>query len=203
MARIAEDADVPVVDDDSYGFMLPDTRPLSSYTDDSYYLVGTSKPLLPSLRVGFLRAPAGMTDRLAAAIAGTVFMTSPLATDLVVDWLESGLSDRIVSWKREQVRTRQAAVRRLLGSADYLAHPGSPHGWLRLPEPWTSRLFVEQAALRGVHVSPADEFSVERDTPHAVRICVGPVPSRVLLEEAAATLAKMLEEGPDAGAVVV
>lgn len=203
VARIAEGRGVPIVDDDSYGFMLPGVRPLSSYTDASYYLVGTSKSLIPSLRVGFIRAPTGMVDRLAAAVAGTVYMTSPLATDLVVDWLQGETADRVVSWKREQIRSRQAAVRSVLRDADYVAHPSSPHGWIRLPEPWTARLFSEQAALRGVRVSPADEFSVGRDAPHAVRICVGPVPSRALLEEAVETLAELLGQGPDAGSVVV
>ena len=203
IASVADDAGVPIVDDDSYGFMLPDVAPLSMYTDKSYYLIGTSKPLLPSFRVGFVRAPAPMLDRVAAAIAATVYMTSPLTTDLVVDWLENGIADRVMAWKREQVGVRQGALRKILVNADYMSHPRSPHGWIRLPEPWTTRDFVEQAKLRGVHVSPADDFSVGRSAPHAVRICVGPTPSRALLEEAVGKLAVMLADGPDAARVVV
>ncbi len=203
IARIADDAGVPIVDDDSYGFMLPDVAPLSTYTINSYYLIGTSKPLLPSLRVGFVRTPTSMTDRVAAAIAATVYMTSPITTDLVVDWLENGIAERVMAWKRDQIGIRQGAVRKILVNADYSSHPRSPHGWIRLPEPWTTRDFVQQAQLRGVHVEPADEFCVGRSAPHAVRICVGPTPSRAMLEEAVGKLAAMLEEGPNAARVVV
>jgi DNA-binding transcriptional MocR family regulator len=203
IARLADQYAVPIVDDDSYGFMLPDVPPLSTYTANSYYLIGTSKPLLPSLRVGFLRAPTAATDRLAAAIAATVYMTSPITAELVTDWLANGTAERIMSWKREQVGLRQGAVRRILSGSDYLSQPRSPHGWLRLPEPWTTQEFVHQAGQRGVHVSPADDFCVCRMAPHAVRICVGPTPSRAMLEEAVGKLAIMLAEGPDAGRVVV
>ena len=159
--------------------------------------------LLPSLRVGFVRAPESMVERLAAAIAATVYMTSPLAADLVTDWLADGTAERVMAWKREQVGIRQQTARRILTDAEYLAHPRSPHGWLRLPAPWTTRDFVRQAAQRGVHVSPADDFCAGRSAPHAVRICVGPTPSRALLEEALGKLATMLVEGPEACSVVV
>lgn len=203
IAAIADGAGLPVVEDDSYGFILPEVVPLSGHAKISYYLIGTSKSLLPALRVGFVRAPREMTDRLAATIAATVYTTSPLLADVVAQWIRDGTAERVMRWKREQIAIRQGVARAALAGADYQAHPKGPHGWIRLPEPWTTREFVNQAAMRRVHVSPADDFCVGRSAPHAVRICVGPAPSRALLQDALAALADMLQAGPDAGRVVV
>ena len=204
MVAVAAEAGAPLIEDDSYGFVLPDAVPLAAQSPTAWYLVGTSKPLIPSLRVAFVRAPdAALANRLEAVIAGTVCQTSGPMADLAAAWIGDGTLDRVVAWKREQFTARQTAVMAILRDADYQAHPRGPHGWLRLSEPWTTREFVHQAAMRRVHVAPSDDFAVARDAPHAVRLCVGPTPGRAQLEEAVGTLAEMIREGPDAGRMVV
>lgn len=204
IARVAGEAGLPIIEDDSYGFVLPDVVPIAARYPDTWYLTGTSKPLIPSLRVGFARAPdTAAANRLEAVIAATVCHTSGPAADLAAAWIANGTFERVAAWKREQFATRQAAVSAVFQDADYQAHPRSPHGWLRLPEPWTTREFVHQAAMRRIHLAPADDFAITRDAPHAVRLCVGPTPSRAMLVRAAETLAEMLRQGPDAGRMVV
>lgn len=198
IVAIAEAYKLSVVEDDSYGFLLPEARALGAYAsrDHFYYLTGTSKSLTPGLRIGFLHAPSAMVDRLAAAISATTFIAPPLSAEVVAAWITDGTADEVMEWKRGEVRKRQQQAKKILGDFDYQAHPASPHGWLTLPEPRCVSDFVSQARMRGVLVSPADDFAAGRLTnAHAVRLCLGPVPHRRQLTAALQTLVDILR-GP-------
>lgn len=207
IVAIAEAYRLPVVEDDSYGFLIPEARALGSYQTqgtDFYYLTGTSKSLAPGLRIGFLHSPSAMVDRLAAAISATTFVVAPAMAEVVTAWLADGTADKVMEWKRAEARERQRSARRALGEFDYHAHPSSPHGWLTIPEPWCVSDFVAQAAMRGVLISPADDFAAGRAaSAHAVRLCLGPVAERERLEAALATLVEILEQPPRPGRTVV
>lgn len=200
IVAIAESYEMTVVEDDSYGFLVPGSRPLVSFAMDPsrfYYLTGTSKSLAPGLRVGFLRAPSPMMDRLAAAISSTILMATQSMADVVVRWVDDGTAERVMQWKRAEIGERQKMAKQILGRFDYRAHSSSPHGWLTIPEPWCVRDFVEQARMRGVVLSPAEDFIAARSTSaHAVRICLGPVEDRRRLQRALVTVSDILDTPP-------
>src|SRR5262249_27154629 len=50
VAEIAARAGIAVVEDDTYGFLLPRAPRLGAYLAGAYWLTGTSKALLPALR---------------------------------------------------------------------------------------------------------------------------------------------------------
>jgi len=200
IVAIAEAYGLAVVEDDSYGFLVPEAQALGSYTDKQhfYYLTGTSKSLAPGLRIGFLHAPRAMVDRLAAAISATTFMAPPPTAEVVATWIADGTADKVMDWKRDELRKRQQQARKLFGGFDYRAHPASPHGWLSVPEPWSVSDFVSQTRMRGVIVSPADDFAAGRlPNAHAVRVCLGPVPDRRRLTRALETLVEILNQPPE------
>jgi len=204
IAAIAAKYGVPIVEDDSYGFLLPNETPLSAYADDAYYLAGTSKSLAPGLRIGFLLPPSSMVDRLKAAISSTTFSVPTLMGDVVAEWIFDGTADRVMSWKRSEVAERQQLAQSLLGQYDDVSHPMSQQVWLTLPEPWCTSEFVDQAAMRGVLVSPAEDFIAGRaPPPHAVRVCLGPVANRERLQEGLQVLAEILGQPPEPCQVVV
>lgn len=204
IAAIAARYGLPVVEDDSYGFLLPSETPLSAYADGAYYLCGTSKSLAPGLRIGFLLAPSTMTDRLKAAISSTTYSVPTLMADVVTEWIFDGTADRVMSWKRTEVATRQQLAQDLLGTYADVNHPMSQQLWLTLPEPWSTSEFVDQAAMRGVLVSPAEDFVAGRVAPpHAVRVCLGPVADRGRLQGALQTLADILAEPPEPCPIVM
>ncbi len=131
IAAIAESYGLAVVEDDSYGFLLPEVKPLGAYVTTKknfYYLTGTSKSLAPGLRIGYLLSPAEMVDRLAAAISATTFIASPVTAEIVTAWLENGTADQVMDWKRGEVRNRQKLARtwrsRRLGSRERGAYGG-------------------------------------------------------------------------------
>ena len=203
IAAIAAEYGVPIVEDDSYGFLLPDETPLSAYADDAYYLAGTSKSLAPGLRIGFLLPPSAMVDRLKAAISSTTFSVPTLMGDVVAEWIFDGTADRVMSWKRNEIAERQQLAQSFLGQYDDVSHPMSQQVWLTLPDPWCTSEFVDQAAMRGVMVSPAEDFIAGRAPPHAVRVCLGPIADRGSLEKGLQTLAEILDQPPEPCRVVV
>ena len=200
IAAVAEAYGLSVVEDDSYGFLLPRQKPLRSFAGNPskfYHLTGTSKSLAPGLRVGFLVSPPAMVDRLAASLSATTIMAPPPMAEVVSRWIEDGTAERVMEWKRTEIRARQKLAASILGDFEYRAHPASPHGWLTIPEPWCVRDFVAQARMRGVVLSPAEDFIAARSTSaHAVRICLGPVQERSRLGNALAMLAEILERSP-------
>jgi DNA-binding transcriptional MocR family regulator len=202
LAEIAAEAGLPVIEDDSYGFLLPRAPRLGALLPDSYWLTGTSKSLLPSLRVGFVRAPALAVGRLEATIGATLHVASPLVAETVARWVEDGTYERVREWKCQENAARQRLARRALAGLAYTADPFAPHGWLALPEPWTAAEAVARAAARGVQVTAAEAFAVGGVAPRAVRVCLGPVQERATLERALAALAAMLRERPDPGRIV-
>jgi DNA-binding transcriptional MocR family regulator len=138
-----------------------------------------------------------MVDRLAASLSATTIMAPPPMAEVVSHWIDDGTAERVMEWKRGEIRARQKLAVSILGAFDYRAHPMSPHGWLTVPEPWCVRDFVAQARMRGIVLSPAEDFIAARSTSaHAVRICLGPVAERSRLGSALATVAEILERSP-------
>ena len=204
IASIADRYEFPVVEDDSYGFLLPEVRPLAAFSPNIYYLFGTSKKLVPALRVGFLLSPLEMVDRLTAAISSTTFLASPVMATVVAEWIFDGTADRIMAWKRTEIVERQEMAHTILGRFGYSAHRNAQHGWLTLPDPWCTDDFVSQARMRGVLVSPAESFVAGRaPPPYAVRITLGSVPTRALLDRGLSILAEILDHPPEPCATVV
>ena len=197
IAAIADRHGVPVVEDDSYGFLVPDIKPLATFSANAYYLIGTSKSLAASFRIGFMLAPLEMVDRLTAAISSTTFLASPPMGEVVAEWIFDGTANRVMEWKRQEIAARQEMAQSILGRFSFTSHPMAQHMWLELPDPWCTDDFVSQAKMRGVLVSPAEIFVAGRAAPpYAVRITLGSVPDRDTLARGLTTLAEILDAPP-------
>lgn len=204
VADVLNAAGVALVEDDSYGYLLREPRRLSTLCERAFYIAGTSKSLLPALRVGYLLAPPDVIDRVEAVIAATTYLASPLLAEVATRWISDGTAEGVMTWKRQEVGARQALSGAALAGQEYGAHEVSPHGWLSLPEPWTGRELARRAADQGVLVTPADVFAVARDrVPRAVRICVGAARSREALARGLEALTETLAAGPEPLEVVV
>lgn len=199
IARVASRLDLFIVEDDTYGFLAERQPPLVSLIPErTFYLTSLSKSLVPGLRVGLLRTPPGWIDRVTGAVFATTVTVMPLSAAAAVEWMSDGTVDRVAAWKREEVRARQVATRRILG--DLIGGSAeSQHVWLPLPPRWPAEDFVREARQRGVVITPGREFAVARhDVPNAVRVCLGPPAERQSLSRAVHTLREILEDTPQA-----
>ena len=124
----AERRDVLIVEDDPYGALYfddvateADTRPLRA--DDTrgrvIYLSTFSKTLAPGFRVGWMVAPAPLTERFETAKQSIDLMTGSLDQRMVHEAVKRGLLERLAPELRRLYRTKrdvmEQELRRQLG----------------------------------------------------------------------------------------
>jgi DNA-binding transcriptional MocR family regulator len=206
IAMIAIEHRLTVIEDDVYGFLSPESKPLSSLLPESqfFYITSTSKSIAPGIRTGYLLAPTRMVERLSALVLRTIVHAPPAMAELATSLITEGIAGRIVEWKRREFTARQGIAMRALGELSVQSHPQSPHVWVRLPEPWRTDAFVARARHRGILLNSAESFAVDRETDvQAVRITLGPPPTRSALEEGLTELVRMANGVPEAYELVV
>jgi DNA-binding transcriptional MocR family regulator len=197
IAAIATKHRLTVIEDDTYGFHLPECAPLMALIPErTIFVTSLSKSLFPGLRLGCAVAPAPLLDKISEAIWATTIMPSPIGADLLCGWLEDGTAARIAHWKRHEISARQSMAHRLLEGERLQTHASSPHVWLHLPARWSSDEFVAAARSRGVWLNASAEFAVGDQRPRGVRLCLGTPRTRAGLEQALARVAEALAERP-------
>lgn len=206
IAAICKRHGVVVVEDDIYGFLMPDAPPPVSIfaPDNSVYITSLSKCIAPGLRVGYLRAPEAMIERINGALRATTWMATPLMAEIAARLIAGKTAEQLALKQRDEAIARQEIARRVLAGCDFAAPRSSMHVWLRLPEPWRLEEFVAIARRRGVGVAPAETFAVGRaPVPHAVRLGLSAARSRADLESALKVLAEILRDMPETGSPMV
>jgi DNA-binding transcriptional MocR family regulator len=77
-------------------------------------------------------------------------------------------------------------------------HPNGQHAWLELPEPWRAAIFIAEARLDKVAVTPAEPFVAgPAAAPHGIRISVGAARSVDELRAGLLVLRDMLRRDPE------
>ena len=206
IAAVAMTHQLMVIEDDVYGFLAPDTKPLSSFLPDDqfFYITSTSKSIAPGIRIGYLLAPASMIERLSVLVLRTAVNAPPAMAELASSLITDGVAGRIVDWKRKEIAARQEIAARALCGLSVQTHPCSPHVWVRLAEPSRSDAFVARARHRGILLNGAESFAVDHEpAEQAVRIALGPPATRSALEGGLNELVRMLNRVPEAYELVV
>jgi DNA-binding transcriptional MocR family regulator len=206
IAGIAIEHGLTVIEDDVFGFLAPEVKPLSSYlpSEQFFYITSSSKSVAPGIRIGYLLAPASAIERLSVSVLRTMVNAPPAMAELSTSLITDGVAARIAEWKRKEIGERQAIAARVLSGLDVQTQPKSPHLWVRLPEPWRTDAFVARARHRGILVNSAESFAVGHETDvQAVRITLGPPSTRSALEEGLTEIVKMLKRVPEPYELVV
>jgi DNA-binding transcriptional MocR family regulator len=131
LARIAETHELPIIEDDVYGFFPADAPPpIAAFAPEHViHLAGLSKAGAPGLRIGFLHAPPRLAARLAAAMAAASWTAAPIAAEVATRWIDEGVLDEILRRKRAEAKRRSeiaAAVFREAGIPMRLAAQQAP-----------------------------------------------------------------------------
>jgi DNA-binding transcriptional MocR family regulator len=192
--------DLHVIEDDIYGFLAPETPPLCTELTSWTYVTSLSKSVVAGLRVGFVAVPHDAVARAGRAVFATAVAASPITTELAVSLIADGTADRIVDWKRAEMRERHQLARQVLPGLPPTMHQASPHVWWPLPRPWRAAEFVAAARARGIVLGASEGFLGQPGaTPRAVRLCLGPPATRERLKGALETL-RGLAASPPSGA---
>ena len=199
VAEIARRCDLQVVEDDVHGLLEPaDHTPLAGLIPErTLYIASTSKVVAGGLRVAYVAAPTDLVERLAFAVAASLWALPAINLEVVALWIADGTAAAVTERKCEEAAARQKLARRILPDGRFQATAQSYFLWLELPEPWHSDHFVRAALERGVVVSPAEAFTAGRGAPpSAVRVSLSSPAGRGEVEAGLRTLAELLERGP-------
>lgn len=194
IAAIARRYDVVIIEDDVFGFLVPEARPIQTIAPDlTIHLTSLSKSASAGLRVGCMAVPPALRPRLEATLRALLYSAPPLTAEVATRWILDGTADRLAERQRTEAIARQRIARSVLPPSEVCGHPSSEHLWLVLPEPWRLHDFMGEARRRGVLVTGADTFAVGRSgAPHAVRVSVCMPKTRDEVLSGARTLADVL-----------
>lgn len=206
LAKIARAHGVALIEDDLMRLLGNEAPPpLAALASDiTYYITSLSKTVAPGLRVGFVAGPRNTAESLAGTVRATAWMCTPLGVEVAARWITDGTAMRILAARQRELEARRRIVLAALSGYAASCAPGSMNAWLQLPEPWTATAFVQAARRRGVGLTPAEAFALDRrDRTPAVRVCFGAVPARARLEEALGVLTDLLDRPSGALSAVV
>jgi DNA-binding transcriptional MocR family regulator len=204
LARVARAHGVAIVEDDAYG-VLPsvEPEPIALIAPDiTYYISGFAKCLGAGLRVAYLLTPdTRRAARVSSILRATAVMASPITVALATECVDDGTAEAALLAIRAESVARQRIASDVLGAADYQAHPEGFHLWLSLPAPWTRASFASHMASKGVYCSVvSDAFSVRKEAPEAVRVCLGGAGTREDIKRSLELIADALQQPQATGA---
>ena len=207
IARVAREFGVRIIEDDVYGILVDDApAPLATYAPElTYFISSLTKAVAGGLRIGYLLCPsAADAGRIAGGVRVTTWAAPPLMAQIALRWVRSRMAREILRANRAEAARRQAIATRMLSSFSWHAERFSYHGWLQLPDGWTTAEFVAQARRARVAVTPGDAFAVSgRCEPPAVRLSLTATTDRDSLEDALDRIVHLLELGPRASISVL
>lgn len=211
--RVVELADrfgVPVLEDDVYGLLrldggdgfAPAAAPPLRALDGRwvFYLGSFSKIVAPSLRVGWIVAPAELAGRLSVLKHAADVDTTTLGQHIVARYLDTGALPAHLDRLRAEYRRRRDAMlaaleRRMPPGCRWSRPRAGIFVWVELPEGIDSSRLLEPAFAAGVAFCPGEAFAA--GDPERLRRCLrlsyaDNPPERI--DEGVARLARVLAE---------
>jgi len=171
--KLAEAADLMIVEDDTYAFLAPNHAPRLSALDGlkrTLYVSGFSKILTPAWRVGYVAASADKVHQLTELKLLSTLTTSPMMDRAVAICLEQGQLRR----HAERVITRLDAARQRVvrlaeeAGCEFVTPPQGLFGWLEVGMD-TERL-AQRMLDAGWLIAPGLLFSPTRRAGTLMRI---------------------------------
>jgi len=199
IASLAEEYDFAIVEDEILRPLVEKPPPfISSFAPDrSFIIVSASKTIAAGLRVGFVSSPTKARQRIIDSLQTSILCASPLSAEVIASWIKNGMAEKIIQRRRKDLKLRQKLAGSLFDPETISGQPTSPHLWLKLPGNWTGNEFTIEAYRRGVSVTPAELFAVDKNAlPNAVRISMATVLDHATLKTGLEILASILAGTP-------
>lgn len=180
IAEIAARHAVYVVEDDVHRLLAPRApAPLASLLPErTVYVASLSKVLAPGLRVGYLRVPAALRERIVDEVWSSLWSVARIPCALARGWVRDRTLERVAEGRRAAAAERQRLARARLRGLPMRGAPSAYHVWLPLESTGLSSAeFAARALARGVVVTAAEAFAVGTAAPPAaVRLSISAEP---------------------------
>lgn len=169
IAATAERLGLWIVEDDPYGELRYRGEPVAPIAvlpgaqDRTIALSTLSKVLVPGLRIGWLRAPAGLRRALVVAKQAADLHTSTIDQAAAAHWLDTKDLDAHVAGLRAAYGPRRDALVAALGEtlpagSRWTQPDGGMFVWARLPGGWDAEALLRDALEREVAFVPGWPF---------------------------------------------
>ncbi len=170
---------IPLIEDDFVAGLTLEEREdpphLRALDGEVIHLSTFSKRLIPSLRVGYLVAPAALRDSLRSMKRVVDIASSGILQHALAEFIERGYLRAHTARVTREYRTRRdvlvQALRRSL--PDEVTWHVPTHGivlWVSLPPSLDADAVYQAALQQGVLVSPSTMWTVDRDARPGLRI---------------------------------
>jgi len=195
IAEIIEKNDLILIEDDIYRFLSSQnaTTLAQLLPERSVYIPGISKAFYAGLRTSFVAAPKKLCNRISQAVFDTQWMTSSFNAEIACECITSGLADKIIAAKLEEIELRASLMKSKLSGFRYKYTQNSMFVWLKLPVDWSSGDFAKTAYENGVNVIPSEKFAIGGVMPpNYARISLSGADSLAEFEKGLDVLCRML-----------
>lgn len=190
LLRRARDLKLRLVEIDIYSSLRYNGSPIPSLAelDDrgSVIQIGSfSKVAFPGLRVGWIKAPREVVDRLTQVKQWMDLHSDQLSQAVLLRFAESGQLEahrqRVITHGAQQLSSVLRALEEHLPAGSHFTRPeGGMNLWVELPRPLDAGMLLAEAQREGVTYLPARYFEVERPQPGAFRLSFGGLtPARI------------------------
>ncbi len=195
IAAVAAQHDLMIIEDEIMRPLLDDHPGFIAdiLPDQTHLVLSASKAVAAGLRVGFIQAPLKSHQRLIDSLNASCLGAPPLMTELFALWFKDGTLEKTIERRRHDSAARQKVAEETLGGFRLHTHPCSYHVWLELPEKWSGERLAVEAQLRGIAITPAEVFAVDRKSPlGAVRLSLVLPPNLEILRSSLKIVADLL-----------
>ncbi|APB01345.1 PLP-dependent aminotransferase family protein [Nocardia seriolae] len=180
LANLAEQYGFWIIEGDPYGelwFDRPAPAPVAAYSPNVIRLSSASKILAPSLRVGWMIAPAQVCRAVellkqGADLCGSA-LTQQITADLLADtdWLAAHV-DSVRQVYGDRARALVDAVRARFGDRVISTDAaGGMFVWVDFADGTDTQALLPQALDAGVAYVPGNAFAVSTDYTRSMRLC--------------------------------
>lgn len=201
IVEVARHFNVPIIEDDAYGFIPPRGQRPTCFTslasDLTWYIAGLSKCIGAGLRIAYVVTPNTRSAwSFASNMRASTVMASPLTVALATRWITDGTAAMILRFIRNETAERYKLAAEILPEGSFAGNPLSFSLWVQLPAQWTRTAFVEHLRTTGIGVVASDAFVVDGRAPEAVRMCLGGPVGRQQIKGALEYTAHAITEAP-------
>ncbi|GAA2007585.1 PLP-dependent aminotransferase family protein [Brevibacterium samyangense] len=180
-----------LIEDDPYSELRYEGEPVPAIStdpriQDKSLLLGTlSKVLAPGLRIGWIRGPEWILERLATAKQATSLQTSTIDQMAAAHYIEhNSIPEKLLAVKdayRQRRDTMLEVLPTVLPEGTSITRPdGGMFLWAKLPDGFDATALVEEIGPRGTVYVPGSTFFVENPDPATIRFSfVSNAPARI------------------------
>lgn len=181
LVRLLATYGVPLVEDDIYGDLAFERRPVTCKAFDTKGDVllcsSFSKTLAPGLRVGWI-APGRRYDQVIKFKTLFNIATASVNQIAVAKFLREGGYERHVRQVRKQLKAQMIALRagvlKWFPAGTRVTHPsGGLLLWVELPGEIDTAMVFKEALAKGIMIAPGRLFSISNNYSHCMRLNAG------------------------------